>query len=152
MMQRYSGLWWASILLSSVVTGGGSFIFLTLLTELPLGTVIIVSVALILVGDVVLALLMEAVSPTRVTLGPGDRRRSSESPWELGTVIADFEDGSGKVSIRGEQWRARLMSGYHGRLDAGAAVRVVEREGLTLVVAGCGSESAPADKDDAASR
>jgi hypothetical protein len=36
MMQRYSSLWWASILLSSVVTGGGSFALLTLLTELSI--------------------------------------------------------------------------------------------------------------------
>ena len=77
MMQRYSSLWWASILLSSVATGGGSFVLLTLLTELPIEIVIAVSLALILAGDVVLALLMQAVSPTRVTLGPGDRRRSN---------------------------------------------------------------------------
>ena len=135
MMQRYSGLWWASILLSSVVTGGGSFLLLSLSTGLPIEIVITVSVVLILVGDVILALLMEAVSPTRVTLGPGDRRRRSEPPAELGTVLADFEDGSGSVSIRGEQWRARQTSGCSGQLNAGAAVRVLEREGLTLVVA-----------------
>ena len=128
MMQRYSGLWWASILLSSVVTGGGSFLLLSLSTGLPIEIVITISVVLI-------ALLMEAVSPTRVTLGPGDRRRRSEPPAELGTVLADFEDGSGSVSIRGEQWRARQTSGCSGQLNAGAAVRVLEREGLTLVVA-----------------
>jgi membrane protein implicated in regulation of membrane protease activity len=135
MIKRYSGLWWASILLSSVVTGGGSFLLLSLLTELPVEIVIAASVALILAGDVTLALLMEAVSPTRVTLGPGDRRHSDESPGELGTVTAGFIDRSGKVSIRGEQWRARQSPGCDRRLDAGTPVRVLEREGLTLVVA-----------------
>ena len=90
---------------------------------------------MILAGDLVLALLMEAVSPTRVTLGPGDRRRSGDSPGELGLVMASFEGGSGKVSIRGEQWRARQSPGCSRRLDAGTPVRVLEREGLTLVVA-----------------
>ena len=85
-------------------------------------------------GDVILALLMQAVSPTRVTLGPGDRHRSDDPPGELGTVLADFESGSGKVSIRGEQWRARQAPGCNRRLGAGTAVRVLEREGLTLVV------------------
>jgi membrane protein implicated in regulation of membrane protease activity len=134
MMQRYSSLWWASILLSSVVTGGGSFALLTLLTELSIEIVIAVSLALILTGDVILALLMQAVSPTRVTLGPGDRRRNNDPPGEIGTVMADFVSGSGKVSIRGEQWRARQAPGCNGRLGAGTSVRVLEREGLTLVV------------------
>ena len=134
MMRRYSGLWWASILLSSVVTGGSSFLLLALLTELPIEIVITISVALILVGDILLALLMQAVSPTRVTLGPGDRRLSSESPGELGTVMADFEDGSGNISVRGEQWRARQSAACNRRLNAGAAVRVLDRDGLTLVV------------------
>lgn len=134
-MPRYSSLWWASILLSSVVTGGGSFALLILLTEIPIETVVAVSVVLILAGDVVLAKLMEAAAPTRVTLGPGDRWRKTERPGELGVVICNFEDRHGSVSIRGERWRARQAAECRGRLRAGAAVRVLEREGLTLVVA-----------------
>ena len=134
-MQCYSSLWWASILLSSVVMGGGTFLLLTLLTELPIKTVIVISVMMILSGDVALALLMEAVEPTRIKLGPGELRHKTESPSELGTVITDFEDRRGNVSIRGERWRARQAAGCSGQLKAGAAVRVLEREGLTLVVA-----------------
>ena len=134
-MQRYSGLWWASILLSSAVTGGGSFMLLTLLTELPIETVVKISLALVLVGDVVLALVMEAVSPTHVTLGPGDRRCAADRPTELGVALGDFDDGYGSVSIRGERWRARQAPGSSRPPRAGAAVRVLEREGLTLVVA-----------------
>ncbi len=134
-MQRYSRLWWASILLSSLVTGGGSFVLLTLATELPIETVIKVSVILIVVGDIGLAFIMGAVSPTRVTLGPGDRLSKADLPTETGTAIDDFEDGHGSVSIRGERWRARQTAICSARLTAGAAVRVFDREGLTLVVA-----------------
>ena len=134
-MQRFSRLWWASILLSSVVTGGGSMLLLTALTDLPFAMAMKISIALILVGDIVLALWMQAVTPTRVLLGPGDRRLKDDPPDELGTVIADFEDGSGSVSIRGESWQAIQAAGCQRRLEADALVRVVERRGLTLVVA-----------------
>ncbi len=134
-MQRYSSLWWASILLSSVVTGGGSFAVLTLTTGLAIETVIAISVALIVAGDIVLAFVMESMSPTRVLLGPGERRLRKDVPEELGTVIGDFEDGSGSVSIRGERWCARQTSDCEQRLKAGSPVRVLEREGLTLLVA-----------------
>ena len=133
-MQRYSKLWWASLLLSSVVTGGGSFLLLHLLTDWATLTIAKVSVALIFAGDIVLALFMEAVSPTHVKIGPGERRLHTELPRELGEVLSDFEDRHGRVSIRGETWRARQTATCHRRLEAGMAVRVVAREGLTLVV------------------
>ncbi len=133
-MERFSKLWWASILLSSVVTGGGTFVSLTLFTTLPVETVIKASVTLILVGDIALALMMEALSPTRVRVGPGESRHRNELPREPGTVVADFEDRRGKILIRGERWRARLADGCNEMLPAGTTVRVVEREGLTLVV------------------
>lgn len=134
-MQRFSRLWWASILLSSIVTGGGSFVLLTLLTELSVAATVKVSVASVLVGDIVLALLMESVSPTRVLLGPGERRSRSDPLQEIGTAIGDFENGAGCVSIRGERWRALQASGCAQRLKSGASVRVLERQGLTLIVA-----------------
>lgn len=125
----------APVLLSSAVTGGGSFVLLALTTNLPLATVAAVSVALVLVGDIALALIMQAVSPTRVTLGPGDRRHNAELPRELGIVATNFRDRCGLVSIRGETWQARQASGCSERLEAGGAVSIVEREGLTLIVA-----------------
>ena len=134
-MRRYSRTWLAPLLLSSVVTGGGSFVLLVLLTDLPLAIVIAVSVALILVGDLALAFAMQAVSPTRVTLGPGDRRHKTELPEELGVVATNFRNRAGRISIRGETWQARQAVGCRGRLEAGIAVRIVEREGLTLIVA-----------------
>jgi len=134
-MKQYSGLWWAAILLSSAVMGGGSFVLITVLTDLPIATVIKISLALILIGDLILAFIMQAVSPTRVAVGPGDRHTKYELPKELGTVIADFEDGRGSISIRGERWHARQTSDCNGRLTTGDLVRILEREGLMLVVA-----------------
>lgn len=134
-MQRYSRLWWASILLSSVVTGGGSFLLMSALTDLPIATVIKISVALILVGDIILALWMQAVSPTRILVGPGDRRLKDDVTAELGTVIDDFEQGSGTISVRGERWRAVQAPDCDQPLRAASRVRVLERRGLTLVVA-----------------
>ncbi len=135
MMPRYSSLWWASILLSSVVTGGGSFALLSLFTELPIETTVAISLALVLAGDLLLAKFWEAVSPTRVTLGPGDRRTKTDLPRELGMVIDDFEDGQGSVAIRGERWRARQATGCDRQLRSEETVRVLERDGLALVVA-----------------
>ena len=134
MMQRYSSLWWASIVLSSVVTGGGSFLLITTLTELPIEMAFKISIVLVLVGDIVLALLMQAVSPTRILVGPGDRRMRNDATDELGMVIDDFENGSGSVSVRGERWRAVQAAGCQQQLRAESHVRVLERRGLTLVV------------------
>ena len=134
-MRRYSGLWWASILLSSVVTGGGSFVLLNLLTGLSIEAIIVASVALIVVGDILLVFIVESISPTRVVLGPGERRHRNDTPDLRGTVVGDFENGSGSVSIRGEQWLARQSAGCSAPLAAGSPVRVLERNGLTLVVA-----------------
>ena len=114
--------------------GGGSFLLLSLLTDWPTLTVAKVSVVLIFAGDIVLALIMEAVSPTHVKIGPGDRRHHAEQPQELGKVIADFQGRQGRVSIRGETWRARQSADCAAPLEVGAAVRIVAREGLTLVV------------------
>lgn len=127
-------LWLAPLLLSSVVTGGGSFALLALFTDLSLAVVIAVSAALILVGDIALAFIMQAVSPTRVTLGPGDRRHKAEIPGELGTVATSFRNRHGRVSVRGEIWQARQALGCTGPLKAGGEVRIVERDGLTLIV------------------
>lgn len=133
-MQRYSKLWWASLLLSSFVMGGGSFLLFSLLTNWPTLTIAKVSVALIITGDIVLALLMEAISPTHVKIGPGERHLRTEAPRELGEVLSEFRGRQGRVSIRGETWRARQTAACDRRLKAGMPVRVVAREGLTLVV------------------
>ena len=134
-MQRYSRIWWLSILLSSVVTGGGSFVLLTLFTPLPIEKVLAISVLLILIGDIVLALSMEAIAPTHVKVGPGDRRLDAELPSEPAFALIDFdESGRGQVSARGETWQAQQSDETRGRIIAGDRVQIVCREALTLIV------------------
>lgn len=107
----------------------------SLLTALPVTAVLLISGAVIVAGDIVLAFIMESVSPTRVVLRPGERQHRNDAPEERGVVVGDFEDGSGSVSIRGEYWCARQSAGCHEQLEAGSPVRVLGRNGLTLVVA-----------------
>ncbi len=134
-MQRYSRIWWLSILLSSVVTGGVSFVLLTLLTALPIEKVLVISALSILIGDIVLALAMEAIAPTHVKVGPGDRRLDAELPSEPAFALTDFDEfGHGQVLARGETWQARQSDDYSGRIAAGDRVQIVCREALTLIV------------------
>ncbi len=133
-MQRYSKYWWAAILLSSAVTGGGTFVLLLLLTDFSVATVLKISVALVLIGDFVLAIIMQTISPTRVEIGPGERWHTGELPKDIGVVKKRFENGRGRVTIRGETWNARQTADTDMQLEVGEAVRIVEREGLTLVV------------------
>lgn len=49
--------------------------------------------------------------------------------------------GDGYVRLGAEHWRARFLDG--GELDDGAPIRVVEVEGLTLVVERAEEENAP---------
>lgn len=135
-MQRYSILWWATILLSSVVTGGSTFVSLALFTDLSVQTIVIASATLILAGDIALASMMEAFSPTRITVGPGESRLKHDLPMETGTVVGTFEDGHGAIAIRGERWRARQSKSCGEVLETGTTVSVIEREGLTLLVKG----------------
>ncbi len=134
-MQRYSTVWWAAILLSSAVTGGGTFILLLLFSDVSVATALKISLALVIVGDVTLAIFMQAISPTRIELGPGERWHIGEAPRDRGVVTTRFENGKGKISIRGETWHARQEDTAAKPLDVGERVRVLEREGLTLVVA-----------------
>ena len=88
---------------------------------------VLVAMALVLAGDIVTALLMEHLAPTRITVEPG------EGPALRGEVLSGFEaEPVGVVQIRGERWQARLAG--QGPLCAGDRVKVVGRDGLTLEV------------------
>ena len=123
------------MLLASDVIGGGAIFLLYALTNLGFVSILVVGVALIFLGDLLLAVYMEAVAPTGVSVGPGEKLRNSDVPAEEATVIADFDDaGCGRVSIRGETWRAMQSSETQESLTQGARVRVIRRDGLILIV------------------
>lgn len=133
---RFSRRWWLFIGATTLVIGVAAFLVLRYWTALSLEQLILYWLIITFVGDVITAISMEAVAPTRVTIGPGDRRFDTDSPAEMAVVVVGFDDtGKGRVRVRGETWRARQAENDRASLDSGAVVRVVARDGLTLVVA-----------------
>ena len=131
--KRFSRDWWLAIL---VVTVGISAVTFLLLggRDLHPTELVLYCLGMSLLGDVVTALSMEAIAPTRVTIGPGDRQLRDDLPTELALVVSEFDGaGVGRVRIRGEIWQARGSSvGFRPMM--GSRVRVINRDGLTLIV------------------
>jgi len=132
---RFSRRWWIIIGVTTLVVGAAAFLVLRFTTGLTLEQVIIYWLVATLVGDVITAVSMEAVAPTRVTIGPGDRRLDADLPAELAVVASTFDDsGNGRVRIRGETWWARHATGDITNLEVGKQVQIIGRDGLTLIV------------------
>ena len=132
---RFSRRWWLVIGIATLVIGVVAYFVLRNWTALALEQLILYWLIITFVGDVITAVSMEAVAPTRVTIGPGDRKFDADDPSELAVVVGFDEAGQGRVRIRGETWRARQAEDDTVTLESGTAVRVVNRDGLTLVVA-----------------
>lgn len=143
--RRFSLQWW-------VWLGCGALLFglLSVPVLLSLG---LESSALLLagaiggsiVGDILMALAFEAAAPTRVTVGPGEKQRDDSTIDEAGRVVSGFQTGpQGRVRIRGEIWAARRVGEDPGPLACGAPVRILGREGLTLIVTPLGDSSVDA--------
>ena len=130
---RFSREWWLTILVVTVGIGAAAFLLLRDRVLDPTD-LILYCLGISFLGDVVTALSMEAIVPTRVTIGPGDRQRRDDLPTELALVVSEFDGaGLGRVRIRGETWQARGSSvGFRPTL--GTRVRVVSRDRLTLIV------------------
>lgn len=131
--KRFSRDWWLAILVFTV--GFGAVAFLLLRGRgLNSGELLVYCLGFSFLGDLVTALSMEAIVPTRVTIGPGDRELRHDLPAERALVVAEFDEtGVGHVRIRGETWQARGSSpGF--RPISGSLVRVIDRDGLTLIV------------------
>ena len=97
--------------------------------------------AIMLVGDVFVARGMERIAPTTVRVGPGERKHSDDLPADEGIAVADFDAGGlGRIVVRGEMWRARVRSEV--RPSRGDRLRVVDRDGLILIVENAGTAAA----------
>ena len=133
--RRFSPRWWLVIGAATLIVGAAAFLILRFGTGLGITQMIVFWLIITFVGDVITAASMEAVAPTRVTIGPGDRRLDADAPEERAVVVSVFDDsGHGKVRVRGEIWRARQAAEDRTRPQAGERVRVVDRDGLTLIV------------------
>lgn len=131
--KRFSRDWWLTLL---VVTVGISVATFLLLRDRGLhpAELILYCLGMSFLGDLVTALSMEATVPTRVTIGPGDRQLKDDLPAELALVVSAFDgEGMGRVRVRGETWQARGSSAGF-RPTTGSRVRVIDRDGLTLIV------------------
>lgn len=128
-------MWWSVILPTSVVIGIPTFFLVRELTGWGLLENAAAALVATLVADLIIAASMEAVAPTRVHIGPGEKTLDSEMPDEKATVVSGFDTSpNGRVSIRGETWSATRSPDDYGALSAGMVVTVVDRNGLNLVV------------------
>jgi membrane protein implicated in regulation of membrane protease activity len=134
-MKRYSLLWWAVILPTSLVVGLPTFLVIGQLTDWAILQRIAVALVAILAADLAIAASMEAVAPTKIKIGPGERHLKSETPADTATVVSGFESSPyGRVMVRGETWLATRLPGETGVMSAGTIVQIVDRNGLNLVV------------------
>lgn len=133
---RFSTKWWLWLTNGAVFFGictAAVTVWFGLVSDPTI--VIFVVLAGSLIGDLILAFSFEAIAPVKVTVGPGDRYRRTDDLREMASVVAGFSSSSvGKVRIRGEIWSARHYAGRDLSLDAGEMVKVVEREGLVLLI------------------
>ncbi len=135
MMRRYSPIWWLVVLPTSAVVGGTTFLLSGYLTDWGSLERIAAALVLTFAADLAIASSIQVFAPTNVNIGPGERALDSELPSETARVIGGFESSSeGRVSVRGETWRATRVPDDAIRLTAGMDVNVVARDGLTLIV------------------
>lgn len=139
---RFSTAWWAWIASTGFTCGAVVVVVLYLTGELADIQYIWAFVIGATVGDLVLALCFEAVAPTHVTVGPGERIRNDSPLQHRAKVVSEFSaDGTGKVSVRGEVWNARCTSLSAEGLSPGQQVSIIGRDGLTLLIDDGGSDT-----------
>lgn len=135
--KRFSLEWWSWLANGAVVFGGCTGLFLYQQGSITGLNFVLLVVAGSFVGDLALALYFEAIAPTHVVIGPGDRIQRDSALKEQASVVSGFENSAkGKVRVRGELWDARWVSEESCSLAVGENVRVLGREGLTLLIGG----------------
>ena len=134
-MKRYSILWWSIVLPTSVIVGVPTFFLVGYLTDWVLAGRIAVAIIATLTADLLIAASMEAIAPTKLSIGPGEKVLKSETPAEEATILSGFDSSPhGQVSVRGETWMATRLADDADVLSKGMSVRVVDRDGLKLIV------------------
>ena len=134
-MKRYSILWWSIILPTSVIVGLPTFFLVGYFTDWGISGRAAVALLATLAADFVIAASMEAAAPTKVYIGPGEKALKSEASAERAVIVSGFDSSPhGYVSIRGETWLATRFADDTEVLTAGTIVRVVNRDGLNLIV------------------
>ena len=134
-MTRFSLAWWLAVLPTSILVGGTTFYLLGQFVTWSLGERLIVAAILTIAADLAIAAWIEAMAPTRILFGPGEKARLADERTEVGVVTAGFEGKpNGRVRVRGESWPAVALNDDSSKLSIGVVVRIVDRVGLNLVV------------------
>lgn len=134
-MKRYSVVWWLVVLPTSVIVGGSTFLLTGFLTEWSTLQQLAAALTLTIAADLAIAMRIQALAPSKVSIGPGERALKSDLPSETAVVVDGFVSSTqGVVTVRGETWRATSAPGVVVQLTKGMDVNVVARDGLTLVV------------------
>jgi len=134
-MKRYSFTWWLVILPTSVTVGGTTILLTSNFTDWDVTARVAVAAVATILADLAIAASMEAIAPTKVSIGPGEKQLDSDVTSEKAVIMSGFDSISyGLVSVRGETWRATRAPDDIGTLTTGMSVNVVDRDGLTLVV------------------
>ncbi len=134
-MKRYSILWWSIILPTSVIVGLPTFFLVGHFTDWEISERAAVALIATLAADLLIVASMEAVAPTKVNIGPGEKALKSEALAEKAIIVTGFDSSPyGQVSVRGETWLATRHPDDTEVLSAGMSVRVVTRDGLNLIV------------------
>jgi membrane protein implicated in regulation of membrane protease activity len=134
-MKRYSLTWWLVILPTSVTVGGTTILLTSNFTDWGVIAIVAVAVVSTFLADLAIAASMEAIAPTKVSIGPGEKHLDSDLASEKATIMSGFDSIShGQVSVRGETWRAIRAPDDTGTVITGMSVNVVDRNGLTLVI------------------
>jgi membrane protein implicated in regulation of membrane protease activity len=132
---RFSKVWWAWLFSTGLSCGALVVIALYLLGGISNAQYVLAFLISAAAGELMVALIFEAMAPTRVTVGPGDRTHLNSPVKDRARVVSGFSaEGMGKVKVRGEVWDARCSSAHGSTLTAGREVRVSGRDGLTLLV------------------
>ncbi|MGD8482873.1 MAG: NfeD family protein [Gammaproteobacteria bacterium] len=136
MIKRFSKPWWISLASGSCLFGLLTYGVLRAFGAVDDDHLVLYLLTGIAMGDALLAISLEVITPTQVTLRPGERRTSSCNLDETAEVLSGFQHAhSGRVTVRGESWAARMVDEHPVHLTPGSVVRVVGREGLTLLIA-----------------
>ena len=117
---------WLVLLVETVFLGVLAIWVLIRLDRIFEPVSVLVALAIIVIGDVIAVVLMQAFAPTRITFSAGEGEL-------VGHAVDDFgSNGRGHVVIAGEKWSARRQGTQP--VNPGDPVRVVSRRGLILTV------------------
>lgn len=124
---------WLVLLVETVFLGVLAVWVLIRLDRLFEPVSVLVALAIIVIGDVIAVVLMQAFAPTRITFSAGERELIGHATDGFGS------SDRGRVVVGGEKWSARRQGTQS--VNPGDPVRIVSRKGLILIV-----EPAPTDE------